>query len=400
MTGAGLAGFGMSPAGAAESGAWNSEGDARGGGPLRLTFVFSTRSMGGMEARAARLAQLARQRGHSVLFGCPAGSRLDERLAQYGVPRFHLYIHGALDLVSAMKLAGRLKRCRAELVMAFSGKDYWMTILAGRLAGAAAVLNRSTPSALRAVSVPVVSRADAILAVSQGVKDILVKQGVPAGLIQVIYVGVDTVMFSPDAPPSREQLRAAIGLPRDSFAVGCLGRSGKGQEDLLAADRWLCDVSPDTYYFFAGAGISSYLAPVMADQPDLKRRVILRDLLPHAQMPSILKALDVIVMTPERESFSNAVLEAMAMEKPLILSRAAGNMEAVVDHESGILIEAHDIDAIGENLRALYLAPDRRRALGKHARDRVCQWFSEPAMMADMERSWALAAGCSKPTCR
>ena len=275
-----------------------------------------------------------------------------------------------------------------------------MTILAARLAGAAAVLNRSTPSALRAVSVPVVRRADAILAVSQGVKDILVAQGVPADLIQVIYVGVDTVMFSPDAPPSREQIRATIGIPQNSFAVGCLGRSGKGQEDLLAADHYLCEVSPDTHYFFAGAEISSHLAPIIAGRPDLKRRVILRDLLPHAQMPPILKALDVIVMTPERESFSNAVLEAMAMEKPLILSRAVGNMEAVVDGESGILIEAHNIHAIGENLRALYLAPDRRRALGKNARDRVCRWFSEPAMMADMERSWALAAGCSKHTRR
>ena len=87
--------------------------------PLRLAFVFSTRSMGGMESRAARLAQLARQRGHSVLFGCPPGSRPDERLAQYGVPRFGLYIHGALDLVSAMKLAGCLKRCRADLVRRF-----------------------------------------------------------------------------------------------------------------------------------------------------------------------------------------------------------------------------------------------------------------------------------------
>ncbi len=360
--------------------------------PLRIVFVFSTRSMGGMEARAARLAQLARAREHEVVFGCPPGSRLDQRLSQYEVPRFGLHIHGSLDLVANVKLVRRLKRLGADLLMAFSGKDYWMAILAGRLTGIPVVLNRSTPSPLRSLSIPVIKRSDAILAVSQGIKNLLMEQGVPDPLIQVIYVGVDTAAFSPDTLPPQAQIRATLGIPQDGLVVGCLGRTGKGQEDLLAADRYVQGSAPAIHYFFAGPEIPAHLAPLVGARPDLKDRVTLRELLPHGEMPAILKALDLIVMTPERESFSNAVLEAMAMEKPMILSRAVGNLEAVVDGESGILVEAHDIDGIGANLRALSLAPERRKAMGINARERVRRLFSERAMMDNMEQAWASVA--------
>jgi len=55
--------------------------------------------------------------------------------------------------------------------------------------------------------------------------------------------------------------------------------------------------------------------------------VVLRISLPHDQMPGVLKALDLVAHIPEREPFSNAVLEAMAMQKPMILSRTLGNIE-------------------------------------------------------------------------
>jgi glycosyltransferase involved in cell wall biosynthesis len=361
--------------------------------PLRILFVFSTRSMGGMETRAARVARLARERGHQVLFGCLPGSTLDRQLAQFRIPRFGLYIHGSADIASSLQLYRYLKRERPDVVMAFSGKDYWMTILAAKLAGTPVVLNRSTASALRSISVPVARRADAVFAVSQGIKDILVGQGMPEGLVQVIHVGVNTSVFSPTAVAPRERIRADMGIAPDAFVVGCLGRNGKGQEDLLTADTHLSAACPGVRYFFAGEEMPQHLAPLIDSRPGLRERVTVRELIPHSQIPAILRALDVVVMTPEREPFSNAVLEAMAMEKPLILSRTLGNIEAVVEGESGRLVEAGDVTAIGANLVMLYRDPVQRKTMGKRAGERVHELFSEEAMMSALERSWAAVAG-------
>ncbi|MBW2170584.1 MAG: glycosyltransferase family 4 protein [Deltaproteobacteria bacterium] len=355
---------------------------------LRIMFVFSTRAMGGMELRAARLAKLTMERGHSVYFGCPRESQLDSLLKEYNVARISLHIHGSLDVVGARKLAAYLRGNRIDLVMPFSGNDYWMTILAGKLSGARVVVNRSTPSALNPLSIPVLRRADVIIAVSKGIEDLLVSQGIPTDRITVVYLGVDTSLFSPESTSPREQVRKALGLPLDKFVIGCLSRPGKGQEDLLKAGSQLASTHPDVHYLFAGGGVPLSLDPLIHDFPHLQNRVILRDRLPHGEMADILEALDVFVLLPETEPFSNAVLEAMAMEKPVVVTRTQGNIEAIEDGKSGLLVRPHDIAAVIKHLGDLHDSPERRLTMGQHARQRVLRFFTQDIMMNRMEEVW------------
>jgi len=351
-------------------------------------FVFSTEAMGGMELRAARLAKLTMERGHSVCFGCPRESQIDSLLKEYNVPRISLHIHGSLDVIGARKLAAYLRENRIDLVMPFAGNDYWMTILAGKVSGARVVVNRSTPSMLNPLSIPVLRRADVIIAVSKGIEDILVNQGVAADQISVVYLGVDTSLFSPESTSPREQVRKALGLPLDKFVIGCLSRPGKGQEDLLKAGSQLAVTRPDVHYFFAGGGVPQSLEPLMHDFPDLQNRVILRDRLPHREMADVLEALDVFVLLPETEPFSNAVLEAMAMEKPVVVTRTQGNIEAIEDGKSGLLVRPHDIAALVKHLCDLHDFPERRLTMGQHARQRVLRFFTQDIMMNRMEEVW------------
>jgi glycosyltransferase involved in cell wall biosynthesis len=356
--------------------------------PLKIMFVFSTEAMGGMELRAARLARLTVDRGHSVWFGCPGGSQLDGLLKEYGVRCMSMHIHGSLDVVGARKLAAYLKKHRIDLVMPFAGNDYWMTIFAGKLSGARVVVNRSTPSLLNPLSIPVLRRADVIIAVSKGIEDILVGQGIPTDQIKVVYLGVDTSLFSPESTPPKAQVREGIGLPADKFIVGFLSRPGKGQEDLLKAGSRLASACPDMHYLFAGGDIPLHLEPVIQDLPDLRNRVTLRDRLPHGAMPDVLKALDVFVLLPETEPFSNAVLEAMAMEKPVVVTSTQGNIEAIEDGKSGVLVKPHDISALVKHLRHLHDFPERCMTLGQHARQRVLRFFTQDIMMDRMEAVW------------
>lgn len=351
-------------------------------------FVFSTRAMGGMELRAARLARLTKERGHSVYFACPRESQIDDLLRDYNVARVPLHIHGSLDLIGARRLCEYMGKKDIDLVMPFSGNDYWMTITAGKLSRVRIVVNRSTPSLLNPLSIPVLRRADSIVAVSKGIEDILVKQGIPAGLITVVHLGVDEEVFSPASTAPAEQLRQTLGLPPDKFLVGCLSRPGKGQHDLLKAGSRLALTCPDVHYFFAGGDIPQALEPLIHDCPELQNRVVLRDRLPHEKVPEILKALDVFVLIPETEPFSNAVLEAMSMEKPVIATRTQGNIEALEDGTSGLLIRPHDTSALIKCLRDLHDFPDKRLTMGQHARQRVLKLFTQDIMMGRMEEVW------------
>jgi len=353
-----------------------------------LMLLLSSHALGGMEMRAARLARLSAERGHTLHFGCPAGSSLNRLLQSYNIPCCHVDIHGSLDLFSCWNVTTFLKKNRVHLVMSFTGKDSWMTILAAKLSGIPVVLNRSTPYPLSRFSIPVVKKADKIVAVSRGIRGMLLSQKIPEQNIALIYLGVDTSKFSARSTPSQQEVRREFGLPQDKLMVGCLGRPRKGQQRLLEVDRSLRSECPNLCYFFAGEGIPEALSPRLEADLGLQDRVVLRDLLPHDKMPAILKALDLVAHIPEREPFSNAVLEAMAMQKPMILSRTLGNIEAAEEGKSAFFVDPHNLEDIANKLKHLYQSPDLRESLGQFALRRAQELFDEEHMLNQMENLW------------
>jgi glycosyltransferase involved in cell wall biosynthesis len=78
----------------------------------------------------------------------------------------------------------------------------------------------------------------------------------------------------------------------------------------------------------------------------------------------------------------------MAMEKPVVATRTQGNIEAIEDGKSGILVRPHDIAALVEYLGYLHDFPERRLTMGKHARQRVLRFFTQDIMMNQMEEVW------------
>jgi glycosyltransferase involved in cell wall biosynthesis len=305
-------------------------------------------------------------------------------------------IRGSLDLYSSLRLSRFLRKKNVDVLMPFLGKDYWMAVLAGRLAGVPVLINRSTPHSINPVSIPVMKAAAGIVAVSKGIREILTGQGLPAEKVHVVYLGVNAEVFSPNAVPPKEEIRERHALPQDAFLVGCFGRSSKGQREVLKADALMPKHHDRLHYFFAGEHIPERLGPVVREQPSLAGRVTLRDQISHEEVPALLKALDLVVMLPEREPFSNAVLEAMAMEKPVILSRTLGNIEAVEDGVSGILVDRDDLRALAGHIRGLIEDPPRREQMGREAGERVRELFTEEVMMDRMEELWRRVAAPSR----
>lgn len=97
--------------------------------------------------------------------------------------------------------------------------------------------------------------------------------------------------------------------------------------------------------------------------------------------------MDVFCLVPNKnEGFSNAILEAMAMARPVIATDVGGNAEAVVHGQTGLIIPPDNSDALAEAILDLYNNPDKRLQMGQNSRERAVNVFSLEHMIKEHEK--------------
>ena len=105
---------------------------------------------------------------------------------------------------------------------------------------------------------------------------------------------------------------------------------------------------------------------------------------PFARLTQLLGGLDLYVSASRREGLSLAVLEAMALGLPVVATRVAGHVDAVIDGVTGRLVPPDQPGALGDALESLLGEPAAaRRALGEAGRRRVEQRFGVERMAAE-----------------
>jgi glycosyltransferase involved in cell wall biosynthesis len=85
--------------------------------------------------------------------------------------------------------------------------------------------------------------------------------------------------------------------------------------------------------------------------------------------------MDLLFLPTYREGFSNVVLEAAAMELPMVATKVTGCVDAVVDGVTGILVPPRDPNALSDAIRKLLKDPELRQRMGKAGRERVVRDF-------------------------
>jgi glycosyltransferase involved in cell wall biosynthesis len=99
-------------------------------------------------------------------------------------------------------------------------------------------------------------------------------------------------------------------------------------------------------------------------------------------MPSVYRALDLLVLPTYREGFNTALLEAGAMELPVVATRIPGNVDAVRDDETGLLVPVRDAEALTAAIRIYLGDPELRRQHGANGRHRALCDF-DPEMISE-----------------
>jgi glycosyltransferase involved in cell wall biosynthesis len=173
---------------------------------------------------------------------------------------------------------------------------------------------------------------------------------VPREKISVVPLGTDLHKFDPSQFDAAEA-RKYFGLPEGKKIVGVLGRLDpqKGQDVLLRAIPKIAAEHPDVLFVIAGdetagePGHKKYLEDLCASL-NVERYVKFMRF--TDDVPKLMAALDIFTLPSFSETYGLVVIEAMAMEKPVIATNAGGVPEIIANGKTGILVEPRNADAL------------------------------------------------------
>jgi len=188
----------------------------------------------------------------------------------------------------------------------------------------------------------------------------------------VIHNGVEL-----SAPVAVENQRAAmrkrLHAGPDTVVLVAVGRVEplKGTEVLLEALSRLSKECRDSRLVLVGPVDPLYRAGLenLAEQRHLSSRIEFAGY--QVSVDPWIASADLIVHPSLYEAFPRVILEAMAASKPVVATRVGGVAEAVVDEETGLLVQAENVDALAAALERCILDPSLRERLGKAGRHRV-----------------------------
>lgn len=214
-----------------------------------------------------------------------------------------------------------------------------------------------------------------VIAISEFVKEDLIKRGIAADRIVVKYLGVDEERFKP-APEVRQSWAAEYSLRPDELIMSTVTvlRPFKSPETLVEACGLLAQRGVQAKLFVAGDGV------MMADLKELSKRVGAEDRinwLGYVKDPvRVLQASDVFLLASIGEAGGLALLEAMACGIPIVGSRSGCTIEYVNEGQTGLLATPKNAASFADAIERLSGDEKLRRMMMKNSRELALREFT------------------------
>jgi hypothetical protein len=268
--------------------------------------------------------------------------------------------------------AWALARCkRARLVVEV--RDLWPAIFVEL----GVLRNRSVIRALEALEMAAYRAADAVVVVTEGFREDLVRRGVPPDKVHVVPNGADLDRFDA-AATDVDEARAELGAATGETLVLYIGAHGisHGLETVAEAAAKLSGEA--VHFAFVGEGAEK--ERLVARVRDLGlTNVTLRPGVPRDQVGRLLAAADICLVplrdVPLFSSFiPSKMFEYMAASKGII-GGVRGEPARILEAAGALVVEPEDAAALAGAVRDLAADPERRASMGRHGRSYVTEHF-------------------------
>jgi glycosyltransferase involved in cell wall biosynthesis len=359
--------------------------------PLHIVHTEASHGWGGQEIRILTEAEGMLARGHRVTLLVSPSAQIFPAAKARGIP-IEAMPFERKSLRGVLAMRRWLKQNACDVINTHSSTDSWLVALAQIGSGQRVPVVRT-----RHVSVKVSDSwttrwlygkaSDRVVTTGERLRKELIAglSLVPEHVVS-IPTGIDLQRYSRAAARPRAAMRSELGIPQDALVIGIAAtlRSWKGHDYLLQAFAEMADTFPSAHLLIAGNGPRREHLRERITASGLPERI---HLIGHREdIPDVLGAMDVFALPSyANEGVPQAIMQAMAMELPVVSTTVGAIDEAVEDGITGYLVEPKSVERLKEQLANLLASEELRHKMGAAARKRAESCFSLDVMSDAME---------------
>jgi len=310
-------------------------------------------------------------------------------LEEIGVKR----IYGLSGFRGLLKLVRLMKKEKYDVVQTYLFSENILGVIAAKFAGVKVIITGRRDTGLlcqggwqHILAYRLTNRwVNKIICVSEAVRRVVLeKEKVDSKKVAVIYNGVN-LERSQSHKVTRSQVKASLGIEADDLIVGMVANFSwiKGHEVLLKAALEIIKEVPNVKFVLIGDGELKESLKSQVSSLKLEDKILF--LGKRKDIPELLSIMDVSLNLSYSEGMSNTILESMAAGVPVVATAVDGNLETVIDGETGALIPVGDPVAAGLAIIKLLKDENLRRSLGAKAKRIAQEKFDSKIMIRKME---------------
>lgn len=308
-----------------------------------------------------------------------------------GIPLRRLTIHRDYDLTLILRIRRALRQIKPDIVHTHLIHADLYGLCAAKLAGVGAVISsrhnddqfRFHPM-WRRISPALWRLTSGGIAISAAIRDFMITvEAAPSEKVAVVHYGLEHHWVADEElRAARRSLSAELGLDSQALLLGMVCRivEQKGIPYALRAFQQISERFPSANLIIAGDGPLRSQLEALARELGIDARV--RWLGWRGDAVALIGAFDALLMPSLWEGFGLVLLEAMSRRVPVIANRVSAIPEVVVHGETGLLVEARDIDALAAAMTRLLEDHALRHHMGLLGAARLEEHFSVERMVS------------------
>ncbi len=365
------------------------------GKPLNILQTCFSPSWGGLEMQALEVTKHLRNRGHHVWLACCNGSRLQQESERLGISTIALPVKGYVHPVLVHRLKKFLEKEKIQIIHSQLSKDLATIVPAMKFTGKyiPIILSKRIGSGIMKKTLFhrfTYGNVSKVLAISSLIhRNVIETTPILPEKVITLHDAVDTNQFSLSGV-DRNKVRNEFGYTNEQVVIGFVGRfsPGKGQEEFIEAAAILKNKYPHVRFLMVGE--ASYGEPqYFHDMKAMASRLGLDDVVTFAgfrrDIPEVMASFDIFAMPSHAESFGVVLIEAMAMERPVVSINTDGVLDVVVDGVTGIYVHPRKSNELAAAIGKLIENPSMRSQYGKAGRTRVLELFDQNKQITKIE---------------